>query len=385
MPFEHIVLEKRPNIYLVGGAVRDKWLGRPIVERDWVVVGATPEDMLYSGFRPVGKDFPVFLDPQTQEEYALARTERKIGAGYTGFACHTDPSISLEEDLKRRDLTINAMAEDPTGRLIDPYHGFEDLRRGVLRHVSDAFSEDPLRVLRVARFAAMLPHFHIHPMTRQYMLDIVKRGDLASLVAERVVIELNKTLCYLDCDRFFKTLSDCNALAHLFPGLIINDTLEKSLKRLSQYAAHLSIKEQIRLRFVLVFHTLSNQNRQRLYHHYPIPKHTKQLTELMAQYKCELAQLPGLSSNKQLDLLYAVDAIRRPHRFDLLAIAIQSLEERAEHCKAPLLYEYTHRLSEAVRSIAKKRLLQQKLCGDAWKEALRHLQLQAIVQWHEKL
>ena len=151
------------KIYCVGGAVRDELLGRPVSDRDWVVVGATPEEMLERGFLPVGKDFPVFLHPQTKEEYALARTERKTGRGYHGFAFHASPEVTLEEDLARRDLTINAMARDETGRLIDPYGGLEDLRRKVLRHVSPAFAEDPVRILRVARFSARLPDFTLAP------------------------------------------------------------------------------------------------------------------------------------------------------------------------------------------------------------------------------
>ncbi len=177
------------KIYRVGGAVRDKLLNYPCYENDWVVVGSSPQEMIKLGYQPVGNDFPVFIKTETGEEYALARTERKSGVGYQGFTFHTAPNISLEDDLIRRDLTINAMAEDADGNIIDPYGGQKDLRRKVLRHVSDAFIEDPLRVLRVARFAARYHHlgFTIAPETEALMKSIVNRGELADLIAERVL------------------------------------------------------------------------------------------------------------------------------------------------------------------------------------------------------
>ena len=169
--------------YLVGGAVRDELLGLPITERDWVVVGATPEQMLALGYQPVGKDFPVFLHPVTHEEYALARTERKTGKGYKGFVFHADPSVSLIDDLKRRDLTINAIAKDDDGTLIDPYHGCDDLNHKTLRHVSVAFAEDPVRLLRLARFAAKLPDFCIDPATQEFITTMVTNGEVDALIS----------------------------------------------------------------------------------------------------------------------------------------------------------------------------------------------------------
>ncbi len=209
------------NYYLVGGAVRDKLLGYPFTERDWVVVGASPEQMLEAGFRPVGKDFPVFLHPQTGEEYALARTERKTAPGYGGFVFHTDSDITLEEDLRRRDLTINAMAEEPDGTLIDPYGGRSDLQQKLLRHVSDAFSEDPVRVLRVARFAARYHHlgFRVAPETMALMRSMVAAGEVAHLVAERVWKEMERALREASPDIFFLTLRECGALAVILPEL----------------------------------------------------------------------------------------------------------------------------------------------------------------------
>jgi len=207
------------RIYLVGGAVRDPLLDRAVVDRDHVVVGATPEDMLARGFRPVGKDFPVFLHPQTQEEYALARTERKTGRGYHGFAFHADPSVTLEEDLARRDLTINAMARGEDGTLVDPFGGARDLQARVLRHVSPAFVEDPVRVLRVARFAARYAPlgFRIADETLALMRRMVDDGEVDHLVAERVWQETRKALTEPAPSAFVRALRECGALRVIFP------------------------------------------------------------------------------------------------------------------------------------------------------------------------
>ena len=194
------------QVYLVGGAVRDTLLGRTVTERDYVVVGATPAQMLAKGFTQVGKDFPVFLHPKTSEEYALARTERKMGSGYTGFECDASTSVTLEEDLKRRDLTVNAIARDQDGELIDPYHGQQDLQNKVLRHVSNAFSEDPLRVFRVARFATRYAYlgFTIAEETLSLMTAMAKSGELTSLSAERVWQETKRSLLEATPEVFLK-------------------------------------------------------------------------------------------------------------------------------------------------------------------------------------
>ncbi|ENM5767764.1 multifunctional CCA addition/repair protein [Vibrio mimicus] len=209
------------QIYLVGGAVRDQLLQLPVYDRDWVVVGSSPQAMLAAGFQAVGKDFPVFLHPKTKEEHALARTERKTGVGYTGFACHYAPDVTLEEDLLRRDLTINAMAQDESGQVIDPYGGQRDLAAKVLRHVSPAFVEDPLRVLRVARFAAKLAHlgFTVAEETMQLMTDIAQSGELGHLTAERVWQEWHKSLSTNHPEVFLQVLRDCGALAVVLPEL----------------------------------------------------------------------------------------------------------------------------------------------------------------------
>jgi tRNA nucleotidyltransferase (CCA-adding enzyme) len=207
------------DVYLVGGAVRDGLLGRPIEERDWVVVGSTPEAMHRLGYRQVGRDFPVFLHPETAEEYALARTERKTGPGHTGFVCHAGPEVTLQDDLARRDLTINAMARDSAGTLIDPFGGRRDLDRRILRHVSDAFVEDPLRVFRVARFAAQLPGFEVAAETRRLMARMAAEGALAELSAERVWQELHKALSAPAPQRFLDVLEDARALSPWFAEL----------------------------------------------------------------------------------------------------------------------------------------------------------------------
>ena len=205
------------QIYTVGGAVRDELLGLNVQDRDFVVVGATPEDMVRQGFKPVGKDFPVFLHPDTREEYALARTERKTALGYKGFQVYAAPEVTLEEDLARRDLTINAIAKDSAGNLIDPYGGIADIKAGILRHVSPAFAEDPVRILRVARFAARFPQFSIAPETVELMRTMVTNGEVDALVAERVWQEISRGLMENIPSRMFEALRNCGALARLLP------------------------------------------------------------------------------------------------------------------------------------------------------------------------
>ncbi len=202
---------------MVGGAVRDALLGLPVNDHDWVVVGATPQEMIAAGYLPVGKDFPVFLHPETREEYALARTERKTAKGYHGFAFHAEPSVTLEDDLARRDLTINAMARGDDGKLIDPFNGQADLKARVLRHVTLAFREDPVRILRVARFAARFHDFTLAPETLQLMRGMVDAGEVDALVAERVWQEIARGLMEAKPSRMFEMLRDCGALARLLP------------------------------------------------------------------------------------------------------------------------------------------------------------------------
>ncbi|MGJ8663659.1 MAG: multifunctional CCA addition/repair protein, partial [Marinicella sp.] len=212
---------KKQEIYLVGGAVRDQLLGLPIKDHDYVVVGSSPEEMLAQGFLPVGKDFPVFLHPESKDEYALARTERKTAVGYHGFTFNTDTAVTLEDDLLRRDLTINAMAKNEDGDLIDPFGGLDDLKAGVLRHVSPAFAEDPVRVLRVAKFMSRYQHlgFKVHPQTLELMKQLVTAGEIESLVPERVWQEIKSSLNQSTPSAFFQTLRDCGALKVLLPEI----------------------------------------------------------------------------------------------------------------------------------------------------------------------
>ncbi|MEM7096800.1 MAG: multifunctional CCA tRNA nucleotidyl transferase/2'3'-cyclic phosphodiesterase/2'nucleotidase/phosphatase [Pseudomonadota bacterium] len=225
------------QVYLVGGAVRDELLGIPTRDKDWVVVGATVAEMLADGYQQVGRDFPVFLHPTTHEEYALARTERKSGSGHTGFVVHADKAVSLEEDLQRRDLTINAIAQTESGQLVDPFGGIDDIRSKCLRHVSQAFVEDPLRVLRVARFAAQLPGFEVHPGTMDLMRTIVQQGELESLSRERVWQETYKAFGFATFKRYFSVLRDCGALTVWFRELdqvslppVSNDQLDSAAR-----------------------------------------------------------------------------------------------------------------------------------------------------------
>ncbi len=255
------------KIYLVGGAVRDKLLNLPVSERDWVVVGATPQEMLDLGYTPVGKDFPVFLHPQTKEEYALARTERKTAPGYRGFEFHATPDVTLEQDLQRRDLTINAMAEDQDSTLIDPCGGEEDLHKGMLRHISPAFAEDPVRILRVARFAARFHRlgFRVAHGTNALMCKMVQNGEVDHLVPERVWAEWVKALGTDDPQRFFMVLRGCAALAMLFPeidreyppdDMAHDDSKTPAALAALEHARHLS--DNPRVRFAILMQALGH-------------------------------------------------------------------------------------------------------------------------------
>ena len=262
------------QIYLVGGAVRDALLGYPFHERDWVVVGASPAQMLADGFIQVGKDFPVFLHPNTKEEYALARTERKTAPGYAGFAFNTSADVTLEEDLARRDLTLNAIAQDSDGQLVDPFGGQRDIAQKLLRHVSPAFSEDPVRILRIARFAARYHHlgFSVAAETQDLMAKMVADGEVDALVPERVWKETERALGEQNPERFFEVLRDCGALARVMPELDalfgvpqpeahhpeIDTGLHSllSLKRATELTAHLATRDSVPIRFAALVHDL---------------------------------------------------------------------------------------------------------------------------------
>ena len=307
------------EIYLVGGAVRDELLKRPIKERDWVVVGATPEEMLKKGYQLVGKDFPVFLHPKTKEEYALARTERKSGKGYKGFVCYAAPDVTLVDDLKRRDITINAMAKADDGALIDPYHGQEDIKHKWLRHVSPAFAEDPLRVLRVARFAADLTDFKVYPQTLDLMKSLSESGELLDLTPDRIWKELEKALKTAAPVRFFEVLQDCQAAVILFPEI-------KNLEILNK-AAGFSASPLIRLASLM---TQVNESQIiSLSKRVSIPAAYQELAILVSRYHFFYKNLFNLSASDVLMFLKKADAFRRPERFRDFLDVCQVIEKIA--------------------------------------------------------
>jgi tRNA nucleotidyltransferase (CCA-adding enzyme) len=301
--------------YVVGGAVRDELLGRPVADRDWVVVGATPEEMAAAGFRPVGRDFPVFLHPRTQEEYALARTERKSGRGYKGFTVYASPEVSLAEDLRRRDLTINAMAKDKSGELVDPFGGARDLKAGVLRHVSEAFAEDPVRILRAARFAARFD-FRIAPETMALMRRMVEAGEVEDLVAERVWQELARGLAEPHPARMVAALAECGALARLMSELAPGAETLAALERAAAEEAPLTV------RFALLAWRAAEPALEALAARLRVPNDERELALAACRCKRALLAVPHASAAELLDLIKRVDALRRPERFaDLLAVA----------------------------------------------------------------
>lgn len=343
------------DIYLVGGAVRDQLLGLKVQERDYVVVGASPKEMLAQGFTPVGKDFPVFLHPNSHEEYALARTEAKVAQGYKGFVFHAHPDISLEEDLSRRDLTINAMAQTPEGVLIDPYGGQQDLQQRVLRHVSPAFVEDPVRVLRLARFCAQLKHlgFHIAPETLALATALRRSGELDALVAERVWQETQKALACQHPEEFFITLRQCGGLAVLFPDLEAlfgipseispqhyMDSGNHALLSLSKASTHYAAPE---IRFAALCHSLgkaclppntwpqlsgyvdaSLAPLKRLCDRYKVSQEYRDIATMTAKHHQTIQKAKSLSASSLLDLLAATDSVRRPERFLMVVQASES-------------------------------------------------------------
>jgi tRNA nucleotidyltransferase (CCA-adding enzyme) len=407
----------RMKCYLVGGAVRDKYLNKPSQDRDWVVVGATPEQMLTLGFQPVGKDFPVFLHPITHEEYALARTERKTGVGYHGFTCHAAPDVSLEDDLLRRDLTINAMAEDEAGQLIDPYGGLQDLQHGVLRHVSPAFAEDPLRVLRIARFCARLTPlgFRIAEETRALMRAICLSGELANLTPERVWQETRRALLEANPARYFETLRDCGALAALFPAL---DKLfgipqparhhpevdtgihtMMALAESNKTSQELDEDSQVAVRWAVLVHdlgkgltppeewpahhgheSLSAMLADKLADQYRLPTQARRLANLVARYHTQCHGAFELRPSTLMRLLEALDYLRRPETLDLFLLACEAdargrtgLEQR-DYPQS----DYLRDAAAAIRQVTPQPLIEQGYHGAALGDLLRKQRIVAI-------
>lgn len=308
--------------YAVGGAVRDELLGLPVQDRDWVVVGATPEAMAKLGFRPVGADFPVFLHPQTHEEYALARTERKTGPGYKGFAFRASPDVTLEEDLRRRDLTINAMARAEDGTLVDPWGGRRDLEEGVLRHVSEAFAEDPVRILRVARFAARFG-FPVAPETNELMRRMVEAGEADTLVPERVWQELARGLAEPRPARFVATLEDCGALARVLPEIASLGTEPGGLA-LVRSRLEAAVPFATPVRFAVMTLGLSPESVRGLCERVNAPGECRDLAELAARERAAAEGAAGLAAEGLLGLLERTDAFRRPERLERLLQACEA-------------------------------------------------------------
>jgi tRNA nucleotidyltransferase (CCA-adding enzyme) len=368
------------RVYTVGGAVRDRLLGLPVRDRDYVVVGATPEEMAALGFRPVGKDFPVFLHPVTQAEYALARTERKTARGYKGFQVRASPDVTLEEDLRRRDLTVNAMAEDAAGAVIDPHGGRADLAARVLRHVSPAFAEDPVRILRVARFAARFPDFAVADDTRALMAGMVRAGEADALVPERVWQELARGLMEAAPSRMFRVLRECGALARLLPELdrlfgVPQDPAShpevdtgEHVLRVIDWAAGQGLS--LPVRYAALLHDLGKgltPGKQWPHHaghealgmdavravgeRLRVPSDCRELAQTVARWHGAAHGADRAGADALLDLLEATDAFRRPARFaDFLAACAADFHGRPGWEDRP--FPQVDRLNRALRAAA---------------------------------
>jgi tRNA nucleotidyltransferase (CCA-adding enzyme) len=343
------------QVYLVGGAVRDEQLGRPVKERDWCVVGATPEELTAAGYKPVGKDFPVFLHPETNEEYALARTERKTAVGYHGFAFNTDPGVTIEEDLSRRDLTMNAIAKDGDGHLIDPFGGVQDIERRKIRHVSDAFAEDPVRILRAAKFAARYASlgFRIAPGTRDLMRQMVAAGEVDALVPDRVWKETEEALAGPAPRVFFESLRACRALSVLFPEIDAlfgvpqpakwHPEIDTGLHTMMVLDQATKLSAAVEVRFAALTHDLGkgttessdlpshpgHEQRGRelidaMDKRLPLPRACRDLARLAAEFHTQCHRAGELRDSTIVKMLEKTDAFRRPDRFANFLLACEA-------------------------------------------------------------
>lgn len=404
------------QVYKVGGAVRDRLLGLPVTDVDRVVVGASTEEMLAKGFRPVGADFPVFLHPKTGEEYALARTERKSGRGYGGFTFYASPEVTLEEDLIRRDLTINAMAEDDQLNLTDPYHGQRDLEARILRHVSPAFAEDPLRVLRVARFAARYAGlgFTVADETMDLMRQLSESGELQALTAERSWKEISRALMEDRPQVFIQVLRDCGALKELMPEVDALfgvpqpethhpeiDTGLHTLSVLEQSSLH---KQPLTVRWACLLHDLGKGltpeeewPRHIAHEHtglklikavnerFKAPKDCQELALLVGQYHTHGHRALELKASTLLELLQSFDIYRRPQRFEEF-IAACEMDARGRKGLEQRSYpqaDYLRGAAKAARAVAVQPLLEQGFKGPELGEALKRERLKALKAYKE--
>ncbi len=402
--------------YLVGGAVRDTLLGLPVKDRDWVVVGATPAEMLELGYQQVGKDFPVFLHPQTHEEYALARTERKSGQGYTGFTCYAAPDVTLEQDLQRRDLTINAIAQDDAGEFIDPYHGRADLKARLLRHVSPAFNEDPLRVLRVARFAARYAHlgFRIAPETLALMREMAENGELEHLTAERVWKETENALTTRNPQIYFLMLRECGALKVLFPEVDKlfgvpapakwHPEIDTGIHTLMTLSMAAMLSPAVDVRFSALCHDLGKGLTPphlwpRHHGHGPagvrlveqvcrrlrVPNDIRDLAKLVAEFHDLIHTFPVLKPRTIVDLFDSIDAWRKPQRVEQIAITSEADVrgrtgfEAKDYPQARLLREAW----EVARAVSPKDVVEAGFTGPAIRDELTKRRIRAVAAWKE--
>ncbi|WP_067865231.1 hypothetical protein [Neptuniibacter marinus] len=364
------------QIYLVGGAVRDHLLGYPAFDKDWVVVGATAEEMLSQGYQPVGQDFPVFIHPDTGEEYALARTERKSGKGYTGFNYHADPSVTLEEDLLRRDLTINAMALGPDKQLIDPYNGQEDLQKKLLRHVSPAFSEDPLRVLRVARFAARYAHlgFSVADETLTLMHQLSQTDELEHLTAERVWKEFERALTERSPEIFLQVLHQAGAITKVLPEF--TDTLNDP-DFCKNFATLCHKNESAIIRFAGLLSLAKNINTLSFCDRLRAPNSYKDLALQCKKHHQQLAQFDHLDAQTKLNTLLQLDLIRRPQRLPQLRLCLDTLHDTVQLDSLPPILEQ-------IALIQPKQLMAEGFTGPALGEAINNRRLSICQQFNQE-
>ena len=399
------------QVYLVGGAVRDRLLGRPVKERDWVVVGASPEELERQGFVPVGREFPVFLHPQTHEEHALARLERKVGPGYRGFTTQFSPDVTLEEDLRRRDLTINAMAQTPSGEIVDPYGGRSDLQARLLRHVSEAFIEDPVRVLRVARFAARYAElgFRVAEETVALMRTMTDSGELAALVPERVWQETERALGESRPEVFFETLRECGALQVIFPELAAlygvpqpprwHPEIDTGVHVMLALRYSASQGTSTAVRFAVLMHDLGKALTAQ--EHWPshrgheeggvpviealcarlkVPNGFRDLAVLTARHHAVVHRAAELRPATVLKLLEATDAFRRPERFEEMLAACEA-DARGRTGLEAQPYpqrDYLRRARTVATAVSLDESERQGLAGPAIGEKIREKRLAAI-------
>jgi tRNA nucleotidyltransferase (CCA-adding enzyme) len=328
------------KIYLVGGAVRDKLMGILSKDKDYLVVGSTPEEMVRLGYKPIGKDFPVFLHPTTKEEYALARTEKKVGKGYHGFEFYTSPDVTLEEDLSRRDITINAIAEDEEGNIYDPFNGVDDIKNKLIRHVSDAFPEDPLRVLRVARFAALDNKFKVQKETLVLMKKMVESRELRSLSIERVIAEVTKGLESENPDIMIYYLCESGALNEIFPGLYLpldsTSLIEQQSnnfvslgKAIKENSKSLTSESKIIMLLIAPYFfresrsIKTNEEQAHLFKHLKLSSTNHKILKILMNEELNITNFLSLRAEEKLDCLYRTDFYRRPNIiFEVLNIIL---------------------------------------------------------------